>query len=563
MAKYLLGLAFLAYCHASPPALAREARDADIVFVNGRIYTADPMDRVVAAMAVEGNRFLAVGSDAEVKRHIGPRTQIVDLGGRFVSPGLTDAHLHNEGGGPGVDLSAARSLGELLTVVAEAVKKASAGAIVITNSDWHEAQLREQRVPTLAELDALAPDTPVVLVRGGHSFYVNSAALRMFDIDSDTPVPSGGQIGRDAANRLTGEIIGTARDLVRLPAPPPLSEADLVRTQQKMNSYGVTAVRIPGIYKGDLKAAFRLMRQMADEGRLTLRYTVYLPGMNLQSGAEARQLVESWGGKPDEGDAWARIDGIKIMVDGGFEGGHLSEPYVEPYGKGGRYRGIETIAPARFADIVTTMNEIGWRPAVHAVGDAALAEVLAGFAAVDARTSIRDKRWTIEHASLTNPALTQEMRRLGVQVSVQGHMYLAGPIVERYWGAARADRNTPIGAYLDAGLLVAGGTDAPVIPANPFWELYFFASRNTISGKAYGMSQRILSRTELLRLVTINFARMIGEEQNRGSIEPGKLADFAVLSDDFLKVGAERIRDMEALATYVDGRLVYRSPRYR
>lgn len=560
MAKYMLGLALLASVLTSSPAFAE---DADVAFVNGKIYTADTKDSVVTSMAVKGNRFLAVGSDTAVRRHVGPRTEIIDLRGRFVSPGLTDAHLHNEGGGPGVDLSAVRSLRELLATVSESVKGAPAGAIVISNSDWHEAQLQEQRVPSLAELDAIAPTTPVVLVRGGHSIYVNSATLRKFNITKDTPIPPGGQISRDAANLLTGEIIDTARDLVKLPPSPPLSEADLVRTQEKMNSYGVTAVRIPGIYKGDLHAAYQLMRRMAEEGRLTLRYTVYLPGMNLQSGAEARQLVESWGVKPDDGDAWARIDGIKIMVDGGFEGGHLFEPYVEPYGKGGTYRGIETIAPDRFTDIVTTINGMGWRPTVHAAGDAALAEVLKGFSAADAQSSIRNKRWTIEHASLTSTALTQEMQRLGVQVSMQDHLYLAGPIVERYWGAARADRNTPVATYLDAGLLVAGGTDAPVIPANPFWALYFFASRNTISGKSYGVSERILSRTELLRLVTINFARMIGEEQDRGSIEPGKLADFVVLSDDFLTVDQQRIKDIEALATYVNGRLVYRSHRYR
>ncbi len=233
MTRRLLSLALLANLVAVPPALAQEAQDADVVFVNGRIYTADPKDRVVSAIAVEGNRFLAVGSDIEVKRHIGLRTKIVDLGGRFVSPGLTDAHLHNEGGGPGVDLSTARSLKELLTTVAEAVKKAPAGTIVVSNADWHEAQLREQRVPTLAELDAIAPDTPVVLVRGGHSLFANSATLRKFGITGATPIPPGGQISRDAANRLTGEIIDTARDLVKLPPPPPLSEADLVRTQEK------------------------------------------------------------------------------------------------------------------------------------------------------------------------------------------------------------------------------------------------------------------------------------------------------------------------------------------
>nr|WP_269473257.1 amidohydrolase family protein [Kineobactrum salinum] len=256
-----------------------------------------------------------------------------------------------------------------------------------------------------------------------------------------------------------------------------------------------------------------------------------------------------------------RIDGIKIMIDGGFEGGYLFDPYVEPYGKEGSYQGIETIPPDRFADVITTINQVGWRPAVHAVGDAALAAVLNGFEAADAQSSIRNKRWTIEHASLTNPDLTQRMQRLGVQVSMQHHIYLAGPIVERYWGATRAGHNTPIATYLDAGLLVAGGTDAPVLPANPFSALYFFASRDTISGKSYGTPERVPSRTELLRLVTINFARMIGEERSRGSIEPGKLADFVMLSDDFLTIAVDRIKNMEALATYVGGRRVYLNPR--
>ena len=557
MAKYLLNLAVMAGALAASSAYAQVA---DVALINGKIYTADAGDAVVTALAVSGNRFLAVGSDEAVRPHIGAKTQVIDLKGGFVSPGLTDAHLHNEGGGPGIDLSQARSLSDLLTTVAEHVGRVSPGEVVVSNSDWHEAQLQEQRVPSLAELDAVAPTTPVVLVRGGHSMFLNSAALRKFAITRDTPIPAGGQISRDARQQLTGELIDTARDLVKLPPAPALSEADLIRTQEILNSYGITAVRIPGIYKGDLRTAYGLMRRMAETGKLTLRYTVYLPGMNLQSGEEARRLVQSWGVKPEEGDAWVRVDGIKIMVDGGFEGGHLSKPYAEPYGKGGTYRGIETIAPDRFTDIVTTINRMGWRPTVHAAGDAAVAEVLSGFAVTDAQSSIHGKRWTIEHAALTNPSLTQQMHRLGVQISVQNHMYLAGPIVERYWGSSRAEQNTPVATYLDAGLLVAGGTDAPVIPANPFWELYFFASRDTISGKSYGAKERVPSRTELLRMVTINFARMIGEERDRGSIEPGKLADFVILSDDFLTVGTERIKDMRALATYVNGRRVYHSP---
>ncbi|QIB64127.1 amidohydrolase [Kineobactrum salinum] len=293
MIKSLLALAFITSALAAVPA---SAQMADMAFINGKIYTADANDSVVTAIAVSGNQFLAVGSDQAIERHIGPHTEVIDLNGRFVAPGLTDAHLHNEGGGSGVDLSGARSLADLLSAVSDSVKNAPPGKVVVSNYDWHEAQLKEQRAPSLSELDAIAPTTPVVLVRGGHSMYLNSAALRKFGITSDTPIPAGGQISRDEDGQLTGEIIDTARDLVKLPPAPPLSEADLVRTQEKLNSYGITAVRIPGFYKGDnLQAAYRLMRRMADAGRLTLRYAIYLPGMNLQSGEEARHLVQSWG----------------------------------------------------------------------------------------------------------------------------------------------------------------------------------------------------------------------------------------------------------------------------
>jgi predicted amidohydrolase YtcJ len=147
-------------------------------------------------------------------------------------------------------------------------------------------------------------------------------------------------------------------------------------------------------------------------------------------------------------------------------------------------------------------------------------------------------------------------------VSAQDHLYLAAPALKKYWGMDLASEVTPVKTYLDAGLLVAGGTDSPVIPFNPFWELYHFASRDTISDGVYGADQKIVSRALLLRLDTINYARLIGEEDHRGSIEPGKLADFAVLTDDFLTVPVEKIANMKALATYVGGREVYRDPKY-
>lgn len=548
---------------AALPLSARAATIADTVYVNGKVYTADAGDAVVQGFAVSGDRFVAVGSDAEIHQYIGKGTRLVDLQGHFVSPGLADGHFHNEGGGSGIDLSHARSLQELLTIVANAAAAAAPGTLLVSNSDWHEAQLKEQRLPTAAELDQAAPNNPIVLVRGGHSIILSASALKKFNITADTPVPAGGQISRDTNGGLTGEIFDTAKALVPLPAPKPLTMDDIVATQTALNAYGMTAVRIPGAYKGDMLDALRLWRQAAADHSLTLRYTVYMPGFEFRTAQQVDDAIAKWGVKQDEGDDFVRIGGIKLIVDGGFEGGHLSRPYQEPYGKGGTYAGLTVSPPSAYEAVVQEINRRGWRPTTHAVGDAAVDEVLTAYEKADADRPIAGKRWAIEHAFVVRPDLVDRMKAMNLIVSAQDHLYLAAPVLKKYWGWDLASEVTPLKTFLDAGLLVAGGTDSPVIPFNPFWELYHFASRDTISDGVYGADQKIASRTLLLRLDTINFARLIGEDDHRGSIEPGKLADFAILTDDFLTVPVEKIPAMRALATYVGGTEVYRDPSYK
>jgi predicted amidohydrolase YtcJ len=541
--------------------VAREAT-ADSVLLNGRIYTADAKERVVSALAVRGEKFVAAGTDKQIKRLIGPKTRVIDLRGRFVTPGLSDAHFHSEGGGNGVDLSQTRNLASLIDAVQAAVVKARPGELIVSNGDWHEAQLAEQRLPTAGELDVVSPNNPVVLVRGGHSYILNSVALKKWNVTKATPVPPGGAITLDEKGELTGEILDKAREMVPLPPPPPVTEADIIATQQALNRYGITAVRIPGAYKGDLLKAYGLLKQADAKQRLTLRYVVYLPGFAMRSADEAKAMLARWNVQQDEGGDWLRIGGVKLAVDGGFEGGHMLHPYEEPYGKGGLFNGLMTVNPQQFAEVVSTFNQLGWRVATHAVGDAAVAEVLDGYAVANAAQPIGGKRWVIEHAFVTNPSQVQRMKQLGLMLSVQDHLYLAAPVLKRYWGMERAAHVTPLKDYLDAGLIVAGGTDTPVVPFNPFWELYHFATRDTISDGIYGADQAVLSRKQLLNLVTINYARLIGEEARKGSIEAGKLADFAVLSDDFLAVDAKRIPDMRSLATYVGGKEVYRDPSF-
>ncbi len=557
--KLRTALLIAAVSAATTATRAQTPTPADIVFVNGKVFTADDADRVVQGFAISGDRFVAVGSEESVRRHIGPQTKVIDLKGHFVSPGLTDDHFHNEGGGSGVDLSHVRSLGELLTTVANAAAAAPAETIVVSNSDWHEAQLKEQRLPTAEEIEQAAPGKPVVLVRGGHEYILNTTALKKWNITKDTPVPAGGQISRNSAGQLTGELFDEAKALVTLPRPRPIGMDDILTTQKTLAPFGITAVRIPGAYKGNLLDALHLMKLAEMDGKLTLRFTVYMPGSALRSAEAVRQAIASWGVTQGEGDDWLKVDGVKLLVDGGFEGGHLSKPYREPYGKGGTFTGLTVSPPPAYTEVVRELNRSGWHVITHAVGDAALDEVLDAYEAADKDASIKGKRWSVEHAFVSRPEQVARLKALDVAVSAQDHLYLAAPVLKKYWGWETAAEVTPVKTYLDAGLLVAGGTDSPVIPFNPFWNLYHMASRDTISDGVYGEDQKIVSRPLLLRLLTINYAKLIGEEKTRGSIEPGKLADFAVLSDDFLNVKLDKMRDMKALSTWVGGHEVFRA----
>jgi predicted amidohydrolase YtcJ len=531
--------------------------------VNGKVFTADEHSSIAEGLAVKDGRFLAVGASSAMRAYIGKGTAVVDLHGRMVTPGLSDGHFHNEGGGHGLDLSATSSLADLLTAVEAAARNARPGEVIVSNSDWHEAQLREQRLPLAREIDKVSPNVPVVLVRGGHEMILNSAALRKWNITPNTKSPDGGSITRGRDGELTGELIDNARKLVKLPPAAPLSVQDVLETQQRLNAYGITSVRIPGSYKGNLFQDYNLLKQMRDTGQLSLRYTVYLPGFGIADPTKIREMITGSGVAQDEGDEWVRIGGMKLLVDGGFEGGHMTKPYAEPYGKGGTFDGLTLVPPLNFTEVVKEVNRLGWRVATHAVGDAALDEVLDAYEAADAESSIAGKRWSIEHAFVARPDQIARMKKLGVILSVQDHLYLAAPAMKKYWGIDRAREATPLKTYLDNGFLVVGGTDSPVVPFNPFWELYHFNTRDTISDGVYGADQRVESRETLLRMITINYARLTGEDKMKGSIEPGKLADFAILSGDVLRVPAKQMLEMKALATYVGGKQVYRARSYR
>lgn len=537
---------------------------ADLVLRNGKIITVDPGFSIAQAIAIRKDRILAVGSDADMSSRIDSTTRVIDLGGRAVIPGLIDSHLHSAGGGPGLDLSNTRSIADLLAAVERAAKLAHEDELIVSNNDWHEAQLKEKRLPHRTELDRVAPNNPVVLIRGGHEYILNSRALAHWNIARDTKSPAGGELGRDPDGNLNGELVDNARGLVQLPPPPKLVPEEIVEQMARLNAVGITGIRIPGAFKliADPITPYRFLQQLRAQGKLTVRVNYLMRIYDFSSPERMRELVQSWKVSPNEGDEWLRIGGMKTLVDGGFEGGHMREAYAEPYGHHGAYKGIEVVPRARYIPIVRELNRLGWRVATHAVGDAAIDEVLDAYEAADRDQSIKDKMWVIEHAFIARPDHYPRMRALGLAISAQDHLYLAAPSMKAYWGAQRAENVTPMATFLKQKFLVASGTDSPVIPYSPFWALYHFTTRDTIADGVYGAHERI-SREDALRTYTVNGARLTFEEGIKGSLEPGKLADLVILSGDYLTVPDKEVERMRALATMVGGKFVYMAPDYR
>ncbi len=498
-----------------------QTKAPDVIIVNAKIYTVDSKFSTAEGVAITDGKFTAVGTTAQIRKLSGPSTRILDAGGKTIVPGLQDNHLHNAGGGPGVDLFNARTLED------------------------------EQRLPYRKDLDKIAPKVPVVVVRGGHEYILNSAALDKWHIDKSTQQPAGGRVSRDEKGELNGELVDRAKALVTLPPEPKPGPAYFLEEHKKLNAAGLTAIRYPGASIEQ----YRALQELEKKGLLTIRVNQLLRPPATDAAMMAK-MIASYNLKPDEGNEWLRLSGVKQSVDGGFEGGWMTELYAKPYDEGGKYYGINTLKQEPFTAIVKELNRLGWRVATHAVGDAAIDEVLAAYEAADAEKSIVGRRWTIEHAFIPRPDHFPRMKRLGLIISAQDHLYMAGPSIVKMWGPKRAAWMTPLRTYMDQGLMVSLGTDASVIPYPPLWVFYHFVSRDTISGGVLGADQKI-TRQEALKAQTINNAYTTFEEKTKGSIEPGKFADLVVLEQDIMTAPEKSIESMKVLATMVGGKIVY------
>jgi predicted amidohydrolase YtcJ len=550
---FLAGLTLAATVNAQP---------ADLILRGGRIVTVDANWRQAEAVAIRDGRFVAVGNNAAVATLAGAGTQIIELAGRTVIPGLIDSHLHQVFAAlnsPAVQLLAARTIADVQKAVAARVAQTPPGQWVTASSGWHESILEEGRMPTRWELDQVSPNHPVFIPRGGHVVTVNSKALELAGITKDTPNPEGGVIVRDPANgEPTGVLLETAANLVRRivpPPPPPADVAQLLRsTMRELNSYGIVGVVEPGIDE----RALALYRAVHDAGEMTVRTDVLYRALRKPDVEKGIAAIRA-----QKNSDMLRFVGIKFPLDGGVEGARMYSPFRIVAGEqpDPDYRGVLLLPPGKEEEYVEGLKLIaaaGLQAQTHGVGDETIDVIVRAYDRVNRETPIRNLRWTIMHIFHPTDAAIAKMAEIGILATAQDHPVLLGHNQRRWWGEERAADAIPVRKLIDRGILVGGGTDGPVLPVDPFLSMWWMTTRQVLKGYVLGPEQAITAK-EALQLYTINNARIMGVEQERGSIEPGKLADLAVLSQDILAVPADAIRDTKALLTVVSGKIVHRN----
>jgi hypothetical protein len=534
-------------------------RFADYVFVNGELVTVDAAGRIAEALAVGGERILAVGANEHVRPWVGPNTTVVDLGGRTVLPGLIDAHAHLVLYGTcrlSVDCKAPyiRSLDDLLRELARAAAATPKGRW-IRAFGFNETKIAERRFPHRRELDAVTTDHPVYVERAcGHVGAVNSRGLMLAGIDRDTADPQGGVIERDADGEPTGKLIETA--LTYLDGKMDFSRDEVMRglgiASAEFAANGITSVHDAG---ADSPEQFRWLFEAVEAGIVKQRIYAMVATMNHSDRFVDRMVAA--GIRTGMGDHRFRIGPAKVFVDGSSSAPTLAtrEPYMSDPGNSG----LLYYTQEQLNRVLGDAHAAGFQITAHAQGDRAIGMLLDCIEAALAEHPRADHRHRIEHAGLTAPDLLPRMQRLGV-IPVANpaffHEYGDGYVVNL---GERAEHMYPLRSFVEYGIPAAAGSDCPVTVCNPFLGMFQAMHRLSETGRTIGEAQRI-GLMDAIRLFTIHAARASFEETVKGSLEPGKLADVVVLDRSLLTAPAAEIRDVRVEATMIGGTFVYGRP---
>ncbi len=536
-------LAFAAF--AMPVA----AQSPDTALVNGKIITLDQRSTIAEALAVRDGTIIAVGRSADIRDLAGPATRIIDLGGHTVIPGLIDSHMHAIRAAlfyaTEVNWIGARSIPEAMARIAAAARAARPGQWIIVAGGWTEQQFAERRRPTQAELMAAAPDHPVYIQLFYSAALMSPAGFKSLNITSDADVPPRGKIERDAGGNATGWINGDNPTITALfdRLPLPSFDESVAGTRQffrELNRLGLIGISDPGGFNLTAASYLPLFRVWQDRD-LTVRVIFSLfaqrPGKELEDYQNLTQMLPM-----GFGDGMLRFNGIGENVTWGMcNNDSPTEAQKQQY-----------------YEVAKWAASRGMTLTQHWSNDASVQHLLDVFERVNRDTPIAGLRWSIAHLNDGSAANFERMKALGVGWLMQDAMYFGGDALLRTRGAEIARRTPPIKTAMNIGIHVGGGTDAHrVMSYNPFVSLQWMIDGRTVAGTPTRDADELPSREEALRLFTQGSAWFTHDDQRRGALTAGRLADLAVLTKDFASIPTDEIGGIESLLTMVGGRIVY------
>jgi predicted amidohydrolase YtcJ len=529
---------------------------ADNVFLNAQVVTVDASNSLAEAVAVRGNRIVAVGSNDEVKRFIGPATQVFDLSGKSLLPGFIDSHLHMTIYGMNkLSINAkAPHINSISDLLAELKQKAE----TTPKGEWvrawgfDENRMTEKRFPTRWELDEVSTDHPVFVMRTcAHHSVVNSLALQRAGFDERTPDPQGGRIDRDSEGKLTGLLVETAH--MQMFEVAGFSEAEfrqgLKLASDDFVAAGITSIHDAGGYGPE---NLRAMQKAVQAGEVKVRIYAMICALN-QSEEFVRKMVDA-GIVTGLGDERFRIGPAKVFTDGASVAPTMAmrEPFTSRPGD----CGILYYSQEELNRILGEAHAKGFQITAHAQGDRAIEMLINCFEEALAKHPRSNHRHRIEHAGVSMPDLIERMVKLGVvPIPNPAFFYEFGDGYVKNIGE-RVAHMYPARDFFDRGIVAAGASDSPVTSYDPLLGIQAAVHRRSKSGQVVGGNQRI-SVMEAIRMFTWNGAYASFEEHLKGSIEVGKLADLVVLSDRILDVPPDAIKDLKVEMTFLDGEVVY------
>ncbi|MDT8070671.1 MAG: amidohydrolase [Terriglobia bacterium] len=535
--------------------VAQQRPAADVILTNAKIWTVDPERPRAEAVAIIGDRIVAVGSAAEIDRWRGSATKIIDGGGKLVLPGFNDAHVHFSDGGhqlDSVDLRDATSQQEFKKRIAERAQHFPKEWM--TGGNWDDQKWTPAKLPTRQLIDSVTPNTPVFVSRyDGHMALANSVALKIADITKTTKAPPGGEIVRDANGEPTGVLKDAAMDLVYSKIPPP-TRAELTRIIRRAMAHasrlGLTSVQDMAVPYEDVS----VFSELAEKNELTTRIYVAPLIANWQDQAKI-------GIRHAFGTSYLRMGALKGFADGSL--GSSTAYFFKPYADDPKNRGLlaeDMIPLSKMRDRLIGLDAAGLQSCIHAIGDEAISDVLDLYQDVVNKNGPKDRRFRIEHAQHMAPKDFDRFRQLDVIASVQPyHAIDDGRWAEKRIGAERAKATYAFRTFLDNKVRLAFGTDWPVAPLNPLLTIYAAVTRETLDGKNPDgwYPEQKLKVSEAVEAYTMGSAYAEFQDKEKGSITPGKLADMVMLSDDIFAIKPDAIKDVTVQMTMVGGKVVY------